>query len=247
MEAAAPDTDRTRLRTLLGAFLFSGDDVDKRVGGAVGRREGAARARPDAGPAGALLCLDEPTNHLDLASREVLEDGARRVPGDDGLHLARPLLHQPPRDEGRRGPGRPAAHAPRRVRRLSRGRSTRPEASPAAPVPDGAPDHARSGGARTGPGRRRGGARPDGRGRAAAVRGSIRPCASSGGAWTALEGEIHALEARLAELGAALADPGLYADGERARAVTLERTAGGGAGRLAAPRVGDALRGAGRA
>jgi hypothetical protein len=39
----------------------------------------------------------------------------------------------------------------------------------------------------------------------------------------ALEGQIHALEARLAELGAALADPGLYADGERARAVTLER------------------------
>jgi ATP-binding cassette subfamily F protein 3 len=39
----------------------------------------------------------------------------------------------------------------------------------------------------------------------------------------ALEGQIHGLEARLAELGAALADPALYADGERARAVTLER------------------------
>jgi ATP-binding cassette subfamily F protein 3 len=38
-----------------------------------------------------------------------------------------------------------------------------------------------------------------------------------------LEGEIHALEARLAELGTALADPTLYADAERARAVTLER------------------------
>jgi hypothetical protein len=38
-----------------------------------------------------------------------------------------------------------------------------------------------------------------------------------------LEGEIHALEARLAELGTELADPGLYADAERARAVTLER------------------------
>ena len=38
-----------------------------------------------------------------------------------------------------------------------------------------------------------------------------------------LEGEIHALEARLQELGAALADPALYADGERARAVALER------------------------
>jgi hypothetical protein len=39
----------------------------------------------------------------------------------------------------------------------------------------------------------------------------------------AVEGQIHALEARLDELGRALADPGLYADGERARAVALER------------------------
>ena len=39
----------------------------------------------------------------------------------------------------------------------------------------------------------------------------------------ALEAEIHAIEARLEDLGRALADPALYADGERARAVTLER------------------------
>jgi ATP-binding cassette subfamily F protein 3 len=38
-----------------------------------------------------------------------------------------------------------------------------------------------------------------------------------------LEAEIHAIEARLEDLGRALADPTLYADGERARAVTLER------------------------
>jgi ATP-binding cassette subfamily F protein 3 len=39
----------------------------------------------------------------------------------------------------------------------------------------------------------------------------------------ALEAEIHAIEARLEDLGRSLADPALYADGERARAVTLER------------------------
>jgi hypothetical protein len=39
----------------------------------------------------------------------------------------------------------------------------------------------------------------------------------------ALETEIHAVEARLETLGRTLADPALYADGERARAVTLER------------------------
>lgn len=39
----------------------------------------------------------------------------------------------------------------------------------------------------------------------------------------AVEGQIHVLEARLDELGRALADPGLYADSERARAVAIER------------------------
>jgi hypothetical protein len=38
-----------------------------------------------------------------------------------------------------------------------------------------------------------------------------------------LEAEIHAIEARLEDLGRTLADPTLYADGERARAVALER------------------------
>ncbi|MFP6592596.1 MAG: ABC-F family ATP-binding cassette domain-containing protein [Candidatus Latescibacterota bacterium] len=73
-EVAPPGTTIGELRDLLGSFLFSGDDVDKRVEQVSGgERSRVALARLVLQGANFLI-LDEPTNHLDIASQEVLED-----------------------------------------------------------------------------------------------------------------------------------------------------------------------------
>ncbi|HEY6398677.1 MAG TPA: ABC-F family ATP-binding cassette domain-containing protein, partial [Solirubrobacteraceae bacterium] len=74
LEQADPVSPVQRLRSILGSFLFSGDQVDKRISVlSGGEKARVALAKMLVRPA-ALLCMDEPTNHLDLASKEVLED-----------------------------------------------------------------------------------------------------------------------------------------------------------------------------
>ncbi|MBI4635845.1 MAG: ABC-F family ATP-binding cassette domain-containing protein [Candidatus Rokubacteria bacterium] len=210
----APEVGAARLRSILGAFLLSGDAVDKRVtvlsGGEKAR---VALAKMLARPA-ALLALDEPTNHLDLASREVVETALTEFPGTIVF-----ISHD------RYFINRMAT----RIVEIAGGRLTtylgdydaylEAKARPAA---DGAiPSPGKTGRSEDPPGS------------LSAPSGALRPSARrrrASGEERALqrrleevEGKIHALEERLRAIGETLSDPALYADGDRVRAIARER------------------------
>ena len=74
LQQSAPMESEQNLRTTLGGFLFSGDDVRKPISVlSGGEKARAALAKLLLQPTN-LLLMDEPTNHLDIASREILAD-----------------------------------------------------------------------------------------------------------------------------------------------------------------------------
>ena len=216
LERAAPELGQTRLRTILGTFLLSGDAVEKKISVlSGGEKARVALAKMLVRPA-ALLCLDEPTNHLDLASREVLEGALAAFPGTmvfishDRYFINRIatgivevtrgtlVTYLGSYDDYLDAKARAAATA-------SAAPAPRPQ--PAAPPP-----------ARPEPASRA--PRPESSRRTGKVAKDVRELRRR---LEDVERQIHELEARLAEIGERLGDPAFYADGERVRAVAAER------------------------
>ncbi|MBI2116671.1 MAG: ABC-F family ATP-binding cassette domain-containing protein [candidate division NC10 bacterium] len=227
LAAIADVAMQPRLRTILGAFLFSGDDVEKPV--AVlsgGEKSRLALAKMLLRPAN-LLCLDEPTNHLDVTAREVLEealedfDGTMLFISHDRYFINRIATKVVEVRDGQlwEFAGDYDYYLEKRERQETEDRGPsrageRQHPSPVARPPSPVEPQEGVGKPRTKERRRVEAENRQQKSRAIApLKARLKE----------LEAEIAGIEARVRDLDDRMANPDLYRDGERAREVARER------------------------